>query len=106
MTTTKAQSVIAYLKKGHCPMTLKHTTFGNLYLFIKRNSKPTKAGNSFRLMDEFCANHKLDPVTLKELFFYFGANTDEEVLTRVKGLVSAKAVLRPRSYNLNKMARS
>ena len=87
-------------------MTLKHTTFGNLYLFIKNNSKPTRAGNSFRLVDEFCANHKLDPVTLKELFFYFGANTDEEVLTRVKGHVLGKAILRPWGYNSNKMARS
>ena len=86
-------------------MTLKHTTFGNLYLFIKNNSKPTRAGNSFRLVDEFCANHKLDPVTLKEVFFYFGANTDEEVLAKVKGNVLGKAILRPWGYHLNKMAR-
>ncbi len=87
-------------------MTLKHTTFGNLYLFIKLNSQTTKAGNSFRLVDEFCANHSLDPVTLKEVFFYFGANTDEEVLTRVKGNVLRKAILRPWGYHVNKMARS
>ena len=87
-------------------MTLKHTTFGNLYLFIKNNSKPTRAGNSFRLVDEFCANHKLDSVTLKELCFYFGASTDEEVLTRVKGNVIAKAIIRPWGYHVNKMARS
>ena len=87
-------------------MTLKHTTFGDLYLFIKHNSKPTRAGNGFRLVNEFCANHNLDPVTLKELCFYFGANTDEEVLTRVKGNVLRKAILRPWGYNSNKMARS
>jgi len=87
-------------------MTLKHTTFGNLYLFIKLNSQPTKAGNSFRLVDEFCANHSLDPVTLKEVFFYFGANTDEEVLAKVKGHVLGKAILRPWGYHANKMARS
>jgi hypothetical protein len=87
-------------------MTLKHTTFGNLYLFIKLNSQPTKAGNSFRLVDKFCANHSLDPVTLKEVFFYFGANTDEEVLAKVKGHVLGKAILRPWGYHANKMARS
>ena len=87
-------------------MTLKHTTFGNLYLFIKHNSKPTRAGNSFRLVNEFCAIHSLDPVTLKEVFFYFGASTDEEVLTRVKGNVIAKAIIRPWGYHVNKMARS
>jgi hypothetical protein len=43
---------------------------------------------------------------LKELFFYFGANTDVEVLTRVKGNVLGKAILRPWGYNSNKMARS
>ena len=87
-------------------MTLKHTTFGNLYLFIKNNSKPTRAGKGFQLVEQFCANHKLDPVTLKELCFYFGASTDEEVLTRVKGNVIAKAIIRPWGYHVNKMARS
>ena len=87
-------------------MTLKHTTFGDLYLFIKHNSKPTRAGNGFRLVNEFCANHNLDPVTLKELCFYFGANTDEEVLAKVKGNVLGKAILRTWGYNSNKMARS
>ena len=87
-------------------MTLKHTTFGNLYLFIKLNSQPTKAGKGFQLVEQFCANHNLDPVTLKEVFFYFGANTDEEVLTRVKGNVLGKAILRPWGYHVNKMARS
>jgi len=87
-------------------MTLKHPTFGSLYLFIQRNREPPKAGNDFRLVDEFCANHSLDPITLKELCFYFGANTDGEVLTRVKGIVLGKAILRPWGYNSNKMARS
>ena len=87
-------------------MKLKHLNFGSLYLFLERNSEPTKAGNGFRLVDEFCANHNLDPVTLKEVFFYFGANTDEEVLTRVKGHVLGKAILRPWGYNSNKMVRS
>jgi hypothetical protein len=87
-------------------MTLKHPTFGNLYSFIKHNSEPTKAGNGFKLVDEFCANHSLDPITLKEVCFYFGASTDEEVLTRVKGNVIAKAILRPWGYHANKMARS
>ena len=87
-------------------MTLNTPTFGQLYLFIKHNSKPTRAGNGFRLVNEFCAIHKLDPVTLKEVFFYFGASTDEEVLTRVKGNVLGKAILRPWGYNSNKMARS
>lgn len=87
-------------------MTLKHPTFGNLYSFIKHNSEPTKAGKGFKLVDQFCANHSLDPITLKELCFYFGANTDEEVLTKVKGNVLGKAILRPWGYNLNKMARS
>ncbi len=87
-------------------MTLKHTTFGNLYLFIKLNSQPTKAGKGFQLVEQFCANHNLDPVTLKEVFFYFGANTDEEVLGRVKGNVLGKAILRPWGYQVNKMARS
>jgi hypothetical protein len=87
-------------------MTLKHPTFGNLYSFIEHNSKPTKAGKGFQLVEQFCANHNLDPVTLKELCFYFGANTDEEVLTKVKGNVLGKAILRPWGYNSNKMARS
>ncbi len=87
-------------------MTLKHPTFGHLYSFIKGNIEPTKAGDSFRLVNEFCANHSLDPVTLKELCFYFGANTDGEVLTRVKGNVIAKAIIRPWGYHVNKMARS
>jgi hypothetical protein len=87
-------------------MTVKHPTFGHLYSFIKGNIKPTKAGNSFRLVNEFCANHKLDPVTLKEVFFYFGANTDKEVLSRARGNISVKAILRPWGYNSNKMARS
>jgi len=87
-------------------MKLKPQTFGSLYLFIQRNIEPTKASNGFRLVDEFCANHSLDPVTLKELCFYFGANTDGEVLTRVKGNVIAKAIIRPWGYHVNKMARS
>jgi len=87
-------------------MKLKPQTFGSLYSFIQRNSEPTKAGNGFQLVDEFCANHDLDPVTLKEVCFYFGANVDEEVLTRVKGSISAKAIIRPWGYHVNKMARS
>ena len=87
-------------------MTLKHTTFGNLYLFIKLNSQPTKAGRGFQLVEQFCANHNLDPVTLKELCFYFGASEDKEVLTMVKGNILGKAILRPWGYKLNKMARS
>lgn len=87
-------------------MTINRPTFGNLYSFIEHHSKPTKAGNSFQLVDEFCANHDLDTVTLKELFFYFGASEDKEVLTKVKGHVIGKASLRQRGYSLNKMARS
>ena len=87
-------------------MKLKHPNFGHLYAFIESNIGTPKAGNGFRLVDEFCENHDLDPVTLKEVFFYFGANTDEEVLTRVKGHVLGKAILRPWGYNSNKMARS
>lgn len=87
-------------------MTLKHPTFGHLYSFIEHHSKPTKAGNGFKLVEQFCANHSLDPITLKELCFYFGANTDKEVLTKVKGNVLGKAILRPWGYNSNKMARS
>ena len=85
-------------------MKLKHSTFGSLYLFLERNSEPTKADNGFKLVDEFCVNHNLDPVTLKEVCFYFGASEDKEVLTRVKGNVLGKAILRPWGYNLNKMA--
>lgn len=88
-------------------MKLKHSTFGSLYLFIERNSEPTKAGNNgFQLVEQFCASHDLDPVTLKELCFYFGASGDEEVLAKVKGNVFGKAIIRPRGYHLNKMARS
>jgi len=87
-------------------MTLNHTTFGNLYLFIKNNSKPTKAGKGFQLVEQFCANHNLDSDSLKELCFYFGASEDKEVLTKVKGNILGKAILRPWGYNSNKMARS
>lgn len=87
-------------------MKLKCPNFGSLYLFIKRNGDIVKANNGFKLVEQFCAIHNLDADSLKELCFYFGASEDKEVLTKVKGIVSAKAVLRPRSYNLNKMARS
>ena len=87
-------------------MTLKHTTFGNLYLFIKLNSQPTKAGKGFQLVEQFCANHNLDSDSLKELCFYFGASEDKEVLAKVKGNVLSKAILRPWGYQVNKMARS
>ena len=87
-------------------MKLKCPNFGSLYSFIKCNIGTTKASNSFQLVDKFCANYNLDPVTLKELCFYFGANTDEEILTRVKGNVTGKAIIRPTGYHLNKMARS
>ena len=87
-------------------MKLKTQTFGNLYSFIEHNSEPTKAGNGFKLVDQFCENHDLDPVTLKEVFFYFGASEDKEVLTRVKGNVLGKSILRPWGYHVNKMARS
>ena len=87
-------------------MELKCPTFSSLYLSIKLNSEITKVSNSFKLVDEFCAIHNLDPVTLKELCFYFGASEDKEVLTKVKGNVLGKAILRPWGYNLNKMARS
>lgn len=87
-------------------MKLKHSTFGSLYLFLERNSEPTKADNGFKLVDEFCVNHNLDPVTLKEVCFYFGASEDWAVLTKVKGNISVKATIRPRGYHLNKMARS
>jgi hypothetical protein len=87
-------------------MTLKCPTFSSLYSFIKLNSNPTKAGNGFQLVNEFCTNHNLDSDSLKELCFYFGASEDKEVLTKVKGNISAKAIIRPRGYHLNKMARS
>jgi hypothetical protein len=87
-------------------MTLKHPTFGHLYSFLEHHSKPTKAGKGFKLVDQFCANHSLDPITLKELCFYFGASEDKEVLVKVKGNVLGKAILRPWGYNSNKMARS
>jgi hypothetical protein len=87
-------------------MELKYPNFGSLYLFIKRNSETTKANNRFRLVDQFCAIHSLDSDSLKELCFYFGASEDKEVLTKVKGNVLGKAILRPWGYNLNKMARS
>lgn len=87
-------------------MTLKHPTFGNLYSFLEHNSKPTKAGKGFQLVEQFCANHNLDSDSLKELCFYFEASEDKEVLTKVKGNISAKAIIRPRGYHLNKMARS
>jgi hypothetical protein len=87
-------------------MKFKYPNFGSLYLFIKRNSDIVKANNGFKLVDQFCANHNLDPVTLKEVFFYFGASEDKEVLSKVKGNVLGKAILRPRGYHVNKMARS
>ena len=87
-------------------MELKCPNFGSLYLFIKRNSETTKANNGFRLVDQFCANHNLDADSLKELCFYFGASEDKDVLTKVKGSISVKASIRPKGYNLNKMARS
>lgn len=87
-------------------MTLEHTIFGDLYLFIERNSETTRRNNGFQLVEEFCANHNLDADSLKELSFYFGANRDEEILTKVKGNISGKAAIRPRGYTLNKLARS
>ena len=87
-------------------MELKYPNFGSLYLFIKRNSETTKASNRFRLVDQFCVIHSLDSDSLKELCFYFGASEDKDVLTKVKGNISVKASIRPRGYNLNKMARS
>ena len=87
-------------------MELKCPNFGSLYLFIKRNSETTKANNGFRLVEQFCAIHSLDSTSLKELCFYFGASEDKDVLTRVKGNVIGKAILRPWGYNLNKMSRS
>ena len=87
-------------------MELKYPNFGSLYLFIRLNSKTTKINNGFRLVEQFCAIHSLDSDSLKELCFYFGASEDKEVLTKVKGNISAKASIRPCGYNLNKMARS
>ena len=87
-------------------MELKCPNFGSLYLFIKLNSETTKVNNGFRLVEQFCAIHSLDSDSLKELCFYFGASEDKDVLTRVKGNISVKAPIRPRGYNLNKMARS
>ncbi len=57
-------------------------------------------------MEQFCAIHNLDSDSLKELCFYFGASEDKEVLTRVKGNVIAKAIIRPWGYHVNKLARS
>lgn len=65
-----------------------------------------KANNGFKLVEQFCAIHSLDSDSLKELCFYFGASEDRAVLTKVKGIVSAKAVVRPRGHNSNKLARS
>ena len=87
-------------------MKLKHPTFGSLYSFIEHNSKPTKVGKGFQLVEQFCENHDLDQVTLKELCFYFGASEDRAVLTKVKGNISVNAIIRQRGYHLNKMARS
>lgn len=87
-------------------MELKCPNFGNLYLFIKRNSDTIKANNGFRLVEQYCEIHSLDSTSLKELCFYFGASEDKEVLTKVKGNISVKASIRPRGYKLNKMARS
>ena len=87
-------------------MELKCPNFGSLYLFIKLNSETTKVNNGFRLVEQFCAIHSLDSDSLKELCFYFGASDDKDVLTKVKGNVLGKAILRPWGYNLNKMARS
>jgi hypothetical protein len=87
-------------------MKLKYQNFGSLYLFIQRNSEPTKAGNGFKLVEQFCAIHSLDSDSLKELCFYFGASEDKQVLTKVKGNVLGKAILRPRGYHVNKLARS
>ena len=87
-------------------MELKCPNFGSLYLFIKLNSETTKVNNGFRLVEQFCAIHSLDSDSLKELCFYFGASEDKDVLTKVKGNVLGKAILRPWGYNLNKMSRS
>ena len=87
-------------------MKLKCPNFGSLYSFLERNSEPTKASNRFKLVEQFCAMHSLDSDLLKELCFYFGASEDKAVLTKVKGNVLAKAMLRPWGYHVNKMARS
>ena len=87
-------------------MKLKCTNFGSLYLFIKSNIDMVKANNGFKLVEQFCAIHSLDSDSLKELCFYFGASEDRAVLTKVKGNVLGKAIIRPRGYHLNKMARS
>lgn len=87
-------------------MKLKCPNFGSLYSFIEHNSEPTKASNGFKLVEQFCAIHSLDSDLLKELCFYFGASEDKAVLTKVKGNVLAKAMLRPWGYHVNKMARS
>ena len=87
-------------------MEFRYPNFGSLYLFIKRNSETIKANNGFRLVEQYCEIHSLDSDSLKELCFYFGASGDKEVLTKVKGNVLGKAILRPWGYNLNKMARS
>ena len=65
-----------------------------------------KANKGFKLVEQFCEIHSLDSDSLKELCFYFGASDDRAVLTKVKRIVSAKAVVRPRGHNLNKLARS
>ena len=65
-----------------------------------------KANNGFKLVEQFCAIHSLDSDSLKELCFYFGASEDRAVLTKVKGNVLGKAIIRPRGYHLNKMAKS
>ena len=87
-------------------MTLNTSTFDSLYSFIEHHSKPTKAGKGFQLVEQFCANHNLDSDSLKELCFYFGASEDKEVLTKVMANVLGKAIIRPKGYHLNKMARS
>jgi hypothetical protein len=87
-------------------MELKCPNFGSLYLFIKRNGEIAKANNGFKLVEQFCAIHNLDADSLKELCFYFGASEDKAVLTKVKGSISVKAIIRPWGYHVNKMARS
>ena len=87
-------------------MELDYPNFGSLYLFIKRNSDIAKANNGFQLVEEFCAIHNLDSDRLKELFFYFGACEDKEVLIRVKGNISKKAFIRYRGYKMNNLTRS
>ena len=87
-------------------MKFKCPNFGSLYLFIKSNSDTVKANKGFKLVEQFCAIQSLDSDSLKELCFYFGASEDKEVLTRVKGNVIAKAIIRPWGYHVNKLARS